>query len=64
MNPHACLLPVLIIVSLMQSIGSNNDSTYTLYVPPHAPCPWFGLLAIFRAMPLVWLIGHFPGHGS
>ncbi len=23
---------------------------YVLYVPPHAPCPWFGMSAMFRAM--------------
>jgi hypothetical protein len=23
---------------------------YVVYVPPHAPCPWFGMLAMFRAM--------------
>ncbi len=23
---------------------------YIVYVPPHAPCPWFGMLAMFRAM--------------
>ncbi len=23
---------------------------YFVYVPPHAPCPWFGMLAMFRAM--------------
>ncbi len=23
---------------------------YVVYVPPHAPCPWFGMSAMFRAM--------------
>jgi hypothetical protein len=23
---------------------------YIVYVPPHAPCPWFGMLVMFRAM--------------
>jgi hypothetical protein len=23
---------------------------YIVYVPPHAPCPWFGMLAMLRAM--------------
>ncbi len=23
---------------------------YVVYVPPHALCPWFGMLAMFRAM--------------
>jgi hypothetical protein len=23
---------------------------YVVYVPPHTPCPWFGMLAMFRAM--------------
>ncbi len=23
---------------------------YVVYVPPHAPCPWFGMSAVFRAM--------------
>jgi hypothetical protein len=23
---------------------------YVVYVPLHAPCPWFGMLAMFRAM--------------
>jgi hypothetical protein len=23
---------------------------YVIYVPPHAPCPWFGMSAMFRAM--------------
>ena len=23
---------------------------YIVYVPPHAPCPWFGMSAMFRAM--------------
>jgi hypothetical protein len=23
---------------------------YIIYVPPHAPCPWFGMSAMFRAM--------------
>jgi hypothetical protein len=23
---------------------------YIVYVPPHTPCPWFGMLAMFRAM--------------
>jgi hypothetical protein len=23
---------------------------YIIYVPPHAPCSWFGMLAMFRAM--------------
>ncbi len=23
---------------------------YLVYVPPHAPCPWFGMSAMFRAM--------------
>ncbi len=23
---------------------------YVVYVPPHAPCPWFGMWAMFRAM--------------
>ncbi len=23
---------------------------YDVYVPPHAPCPWFGMSAMFRAM--------------
>ena len=23
---------------------------YVVYVPPHAPCSWFGMSAMFRAM--------------
>jgi hypothetical protein len=23
---------------------------YVVYAPPHAWCPWFGILAMFRAM--------------
>ncbi len=23
---------------------------YIVYAPPHAPCPWFGMSAVFRAM--------------
>ena len=23
---------------------------YIVYVPSHAPCPWFGMSAMFRAM--------------
>ena len=23
---------------------------YVVYVPPQAPCPWFGMSAMFRAM--------------
>jgi hypothetical protein len=23
---------------------------YVVYVPPHTPCPWFGMSAMFRAM--------------
>ncbi len=23
---------------------------YIVYVPPHAPCPWLGMSAMFRAM--------------
>ncbi len=30
---------------------------YVAYVPPHAPCPWFGMLAMFRAMAAeVWWV--------
>jgi hypothetical protein len=23
---------------------------YIVYVPPHGPCPWFGMSAMFRAI--------------
>ncbi len=30
---------------------------YVAYVPPHTPCPWFGMLAMFRAMAAeVWWV--------
>jgi hypothetical protein len=28
----------------------QRQHIYILYVPPHALCPWFGMLAMFRAM--------------
>ncbi len=28
----------------------QRQHIYIVYVPPHAPCPWFGMLAMFRAM--------------
>jgi hypothetical protein len=37
-NCRACLLLGLIIVPLMQSIGSNNDSAYMLYMFSLTPC--------------------------
>jgi hypothetical protein len=53
MSHRACLLLVVMVVLPMQSIGGNNDGAYTLYMfplTPRAPCPWFGMLAVFRAM--------------
>ncbi len=31
---------------------------YVVYVPPHAPCPWFGMSAVFRAMAakVMWVL--------
>ncbi len=42
---------------------------YVVYVPPQAPCPWVGMLAMFRAMAAeVWLLlissGDFRGFWS
>ncbi len=34
---RACLLPVVMVVLPMQSIGGNNDGTYTLYMSPLRP---------------------------
>ncbi len=33
---------------------------YIVYAPPHAPCPWFGMLAMFRAVAaeVWWLLIH------
>ncbi len=28
----------------------QRQHIYVVYVPPHAPCPWFGMSAMFRAM--------------
>ncbi len=30
--------------------GQQRRHIYVVYVPPHAPCPWFGMSAMFRAM--------------
>jgi hypothetical protein len=30
--------------------GQQQRHIYVVYVPPHAPCPWFGMSAMFRAM--------------
>jgi hypothetical protein len=37
MDHHACLLPVVMVVMLMQSIGGNNLTTYMLYMFPLMP---------------------------
>ncbi len=36
-NHCACMLPVMVIVPPMQSIGGNNKGTYTLYMSPLMP---------------------------
>ncbi len=28
----------------------QQQHIYVVYVPPHTPCPWFGMLAMFRVM--------------
>ncbi len=28
----------------------HRPHIYVVYVLPHAPCPWFGMLTVFRAM--------------
>jgi hypothetical protein len=28
----------------------QQQHIYIVYVPPHAPCTWFGMSAMFRAM--------------
>ncbi len=28
----------------------QRQHIYAVYVPRHAPCPWFGMSAMFRAM--------------
>jgi hypothetical protein len=28
----------------------QRQHIYVVYVPPHAPCPWFSMSAMFRAM--------------
>jgi hypothetical protein len=28
----------------------QRQHIYVVYVPPHTPCPWFGMSAMFRAM--------------
>jgi hypothetical protein len=49
MNRHAQLLPVVMVIRPTQSVGSNNSSTYTLYMSPLmarvlglAHRPWLG----------------------
>ncbi len=42
---------------------------YVVYVPPHAPCPWFGMSAMFRAMAakvrcILISSGNFRGFGA
>jgi hypothetical protein len=37
MNRRACLSPIVMVVSLMQSIGGKHDGTYTLYTFPLTP---------------------------
>ncbi len=27
----------------------QHQHIYVVYVPPHAPCPWFGMSAMFKA---------------
>ncbi len=33
-----------------EHLRQQRRHIYIVYVPPHAPCPWFGMSAMFRAM--------------
>jgi hypothetical protein len=51
MDCHVCLLPVVIVVPLMQSISGNNVADICFVCSPSHP------------VPLIWHVGHVQGHG-